>query len=134
MAYSGGTPEVERIPSCDYGGRAMKLGPSLAALVTLLAPRIAFATWSIVAVDAETGEVGVGAATCTVGVELVQGIVPGVGVLAAQAYTNLLARNAATRALRSGASLHLGVQNLDKKNFDIILSLQGFTVGYRKIE
>ncbi len=37
-------------------------------------------------------------------------------------------------ALRSGASLHLGVRSLDKKNFDIILSLQGFTVGYRKIE
>ena len=76
----------------------------LVALVTVLVPQIAFATWSVVAVDPETGEVGVGAATCTVGVELVQGLVPGVGVVAAQANTNLYARYAATRALREGAS------------------------------
>ncbi len=83
----------------------MRLGPSLAALVATLAPRIAFATWSVVAVDPDTREVGVGAATCTVAVELVQGLVPDVGVLAAQADTNLYARNAATRELRDGATL-----------------------------
>jgi uncharacterized Ntn-hydrolase superfamily protein len=61
-------------------------------------------TWSIVAVDPVTREVGVGAASCTVGVELVRGIVPGRGVLAAQASTNLVARNRATEALAAGAS------------------------------
>ncbi len=60
-------------------------------------------TWSIVAVDPVTREVGVGAATCTVGVELVRGIVPGRGVVAAQAYTNLHARNQAREALAAGA-------------------------------
>ncbi len=62
-------------------------------------------TWSIVAVDPVTREVGVGAATCTVGVEMVRGVVPGRGVVAAQAYTNLQARNAATRALAAGADI-----------------------------
>jgi len=61
-------------------------------------------TWSIVAVDPVTREVGVGAATCTVGVELVRGIVPGRGVVAAQASTNLAARNKAVEAIRAGAS------------------------------
>ena len=62
-------------------------------------------TWSIVAVDPETREVGVGAATCTIGVEMVRGIVPGVGVVAAQAFTNLYSRNQAVDALCSGGSL-----------------------------
>jgi uncharacterized Ntn-hydrolase superfamily protein len=62
-------------------------------------------TWSIVAVDPVTREVGVGAATCTVGVELVRGVVPGRGVLAAQASTNLHARNQAVAALRDGLGL-----------------------------
>lgn len=61
-------------------------------------------TWSIVAVDPVTREVGVAAATCTVGVELVRGVVPGRGVLAAQASTNLMARGEATKALAAGAS------------------------------
>ncbi len=61
-------------------------------------------TWSIVAVDPETREVGVGAATCTVGVEMVRGIVPGKGVVSAQAFTNLVSRNRAAEALAGGAS------------------------------
>lgn len=60
-------------------------------------------TWSIVAVDPVTREVGVGAATCTVGVELVRGVVPGRGVVAAQAMTNPQSRDAARRALAAGA-------------------------------
>ncbi len=62
-------------------------------------------TWSIVAVDPETREVGVGAATCTVGVEMVRGIVPGVGVVSAQASTNLYSRNQAVEALASMRSM-----------------------------
>jgi uncharacterized Ntn-hydrolase superfamily protein len=61
-------------------------------------------TWSIVAVDPETREVGVGAASCTVAVEIVRGIVPGLGVVTAQASTNLWARNEAIAAIARGAS------------------------------
>lgn len=60
-------------------------------------------TWSIVAVDPRTREVGVGAASCAIGVELVRGMVPGKGVVAAQAYTNLYARRQAVKALTAGA-------------------------------
>jgi uncharacterized Ntn-hydrolase superfamily protein len=61
-------------------------------------------TWSIVAVDPMTREVGVGAASCAVGVELVMGIVPGKGVVAAQAFTNLIARKQAVKAIAAGAT------------------------------
>lgn len=60
-------------------------------------------TWSIVAVDPATREVGVGAASCAVGVELVRGMVPGKGVCAAQAFTNLYARKHAVKAIAAGA-------------------------------
>ena len=50
----------------------------------LCVPPVA-ATWSIVAVDETTGEVGAAAATCTVGVELILGLVPGRGVVVAHA-------------------------------------------------
>jgi uncharacterized Ntn-hydrolase superfamily protein len=61
-------------------------------------------TWSIVAVDPVTREVGVGAATCTVGVEMVRGIVPNTGVVAAQAFSNLFSRNRAVETLAAGGS------------------------------
>jgi uncharacterized Ntn-hydrolase superfamily protein len=62
-------------------------------------------TWSIVAVDPVTREVGVAAATCTWGVETIRGVVPGRGVLAAQAMTNLRARDEAVKALAAGRSV-----------------------------
>ena len=61
-------------------------------------------TWSIVAVDPVTREVGVGAASCALGVELVLGMVPGKGVVSAQAYTNLYARKQAVKAIGDGAT------------------------------
>lgn len=67
-------------------------------------PEEAFATWSIVAVDPETREVGAAAATCTVGVEVIYGVVPGKGVILAQAATNLAARRRGTSMIASGAS------------------------------
>lgn len=45
-----------------------------------------------------------GAASCSVGVELVRGMVPGRGVVAAQAQTNLYARRQAVKAIARGAT------------------------------
>lgn len=59
-------------------------------------------TWSLVAVDPATRDVGVAAATCTVGVEMIRGVVPGRGAVAAQAEVNLHARNRAVKALAEG--------------------------------
>ncbi|MEE2674091.1 MAG: DUF1028 domain-containing protein [Myxococcota bacterium] len=61
-------------------------------------------TWSVVAVDPHTREVGVGAASCAIGVELIRGIVPGKGVVAAQAWGNLYARDQAVKAITRGAT------------------------------
>ena len=69
----------------------------------LCVPPVA-ATWSIVAVDETTGEVGAAAATCTVGVELILGLVPGRGVVVAQAATNFEARDRARELIAAGAS------------------------------
>jgi uncharacterized Ntn-hydrolase superfamily protein len=64
----------------------------------------AAATWSIVAVDAETREVGVAGASCIGGVEIIGGVVPGRGVIAAQAFANIEARDLAKRRFEAGAS------------------------------
>jgi uncharacterized Ntn-hydrolase superfamily protein len=84
-------------------------GPNRLALTSILvvllsvASRQAGATWSIVAVDPITREVGAAAATCTVGVELIYGGVPGRGVIVAQAATNLSARRRGVEMIAAGA-------------------------------
>lgn len=78
--------------------RHIGIAAAIAAFLGL-APASALATWSIVAVDAATGEVGAAAATCTVGVELILGLVPGKGVIVAQAATNFSARDEGMRLI-----------------------------------
>lgn len=78
------------------------LRATILAAVLSLAASPAFATWSIVAVDEDTGEVGAAAATCTVGVEMIYGLVPGKGAMVAQAATNLGARDHGVRMIRNG--------------------------------
>ena len=56
-------------------------------------PQYAAATWSIVAVDPYTGEVGLAAATCNPGINFIAAVVPGKGVVAAQAETSLRGRD-----------------------------------------
>ena len=65
-------------------------GLALAALLAMLAPSIAFATWSVIAVDMATGRIVIASATCVPrddeflkGVQAV--VVPGKGVAACQA-------------------------------------------------
>lgn len=81
---------------------------SLAAV--LLAPAAAHATWSIVAVDPETGQVGGINASCveapygTTLLPLALGIVPDVGALAAQAALNQTTRDLAVALLGDGVA------------------------------
>jgi uncharacterized Ntn-hydrolase superfamily protein len=60
------------------------------------------ATWSIVAVDSETGEVGLAAATCNPGIQFIAGVVPGSGVVAAQAETSFRGRDLAKELIGKG--------------------------------
>jgi len=71
-------------------------------LMAFAVARPAEATWSIVAVDPETREVGLAAAACSVGVQHIAAVVPGRGVIASQAATSLIGRNKARKWIAGG--------------------------------
>lgn len=81
-------------------------------------PREAGATWSIVAVDPVTREVGAAAATCTVGVEIIYGSVPGRGVIVAQAATNLSARRKGVEMIADGAGPQEVLSRIASEDFN----------------
>lgn len=86
------------------------------AVVSLFSPGASPATWSIVAVDAVTNEVGSAGASCTGFVAGIVGIAPGHGVIVAQARSNSQARARGVRMLLDGASpksIVAAVANLD---------------------
>jgi uncharacterized Ntn-hydrolase superfamily protein len=72
----------------------------------------AFATWSIVAVDPETREVGIAAASCSTGVRLIAGLVPGKGAVASQAGTSFLGRDVAMEMIDKGDRADIIVRKL----------------------
>jgi uncharacterized Ntn-hydrolase superfamily protein len=80
-----------------------RLASTVLALFVLDA-RLAGATWSIVATDPKTAEVGIAGASCTGEVEVIGGVVPGHGVIAAQAITNPVARQRGEELLAAGES------------------------------
>lgn len=103
-----------------------------AALVTaalLLAPRTASATWSITAVDPRTREVGIAGASCTPNVMGIAGVVPGRGVIAAQAMTNGAARQRGMEMLRAGASPAEIVRTVTDSTFDPVYVFQQYGVA-----
>ncbi len=83
----------------------------LTASVILVASP-AFATWSIVAVDPETREVGIAAASCSTGVRLIAGLVPGKGAVASQAATSFLGRDVAMEMIEEGERADIIVRKL----------------------
>jgi uncharacterized Ntn-hydrolase superfamily protein len=76
------------------------------AVVFFLAclPAKASATWSIIVLDRATGRIGVAAASCTSDVYGILGMVPGTGVLVAQATEHQPAMREALRLLRAGVA------------------------------
>lgn len=85
-------------------GRSQRLlRPGWIALVAaLVVAHDAGATWSIVAVDPGTGEVGLAAASCSVGVQHIAAVVPGKGAVAAQAATSRIGRETARDRIAAG--------------------------------
>jgi uncharacterized Ntn-hydrolase superfamily protein len=80
--------------------------PRLLALVlfaVVALPSAAHATWSVVAVDPVTGDVGVAGASCFPGVAVIASVVPGKGVVVAQGLTSDDGRDYASRMLREGS-------------------------------
>lgn len=75
----------------------------LAATVCFLSAPAAHATWSIVAVDPHTGEVGLAAASCSIGVPRIAALVPGKGAIVSQAATSSTGREKAQELVTEGA-------------------------------
>jgi uncharacterized Ntn-hydrolase superfamily protein len=99
----------------------------LAALLAL--PRPASATWSVTAVDPRTREVGIAGASCTPNVMGIAGVVPGRGVIAAQALTNGAARRRGMEMLRAGASPAEIVRTVTDSVFDPVYPMQQYGVA-----
>jgi uncharacterized Ntn-hydrolase superfamily protein len=92
------------------------LRTSLLVFCALMISSPALATWSIVAVDPETGEVGIAAASCSTGVRLIAGLVPGKGAVAAQAATSFLGRDVAMEMIADGDRADIIVQKLAEED------------------
>lgn len=74
----------------------------LAASLLMLGAPSAHATWSIVAVDPQTGEVGLASASCSIGVPRIAALVPGKGAIVSQAATSITGREKARELVAQG--------------------------------
>lgn len=70
--------------------------------LSLVLPSNAYATWSIVAVDRQTGETGIAGASCTSDVTGIASVVPGKGAIVVQAASNYFARVRGAGLIDSG--------------------------------
>lgn len=106
----------------------MFLNARLAALVCVvglfLSVQVAEATWSIVAVDPQTGEVGVAAASCSIGVPRIVAVVPGKGAIVSQAATSLTGREKARELVGQGEAATSVLAELEKPElYDGLLTI-----------
>jgi uncharacterized Ntn-hydrolase superfamily protein len=98
----------------------MQSRPALATVLFVAAACFsnpAGSTWSIVAVDPETGEVGLAAATCGLGVHFIAEAVPGAGVVAAQAATSFKGRDQARDWMDEGLGATEILERLSRPSF-----------------
>jgi uncharacterized Ntn-hydrolase superfamily protein/DNA-binding beta-propeller fold protein YncE len=96
----------------------MTLSRCSLALLLALWPVSASATWSIVAMDPQTRQVGAAGASCVEGVVRIAGLVPGKGAVASQASTNLDARDRAVERLEEGLTPDAILQEITGAAFD----------------
>jgi uncharacterized Ntn-hydrolase superfamily protein len=107
-----------------------RLALLLAALsLSLLFPNVCHATWSIVAVNPKTKEIGVAGASCTDFVFGIAGVVPGRGVIVAQAMSNMAAKRIGMKMLLEGASPQEIIAAIIKDEFDSNFSLQQYGIA-----
>jgi len=105
--YESGVLKVKKeIPGKRMDWRTTRIAVVSMALVLmpLLGPGRALATWSIVAVDPDTHEVGVAVASCVSGVSITPILVPGKGAFIAQAMSNLKSKDVAARLMANGST------------------------------
>jgi uncharacterized Ntn-hydrolase superfamily protein len=97
--------------------------------LALLSPGVCNATWSIVAVDPKTKEVGIAGASCTDFVFGIAGVAPGKGVIVAQAMSNMAAKRLGVKMLLEGASPQEIIAAITKPEFDLNFSLQQYGIA-----
>jgi uncharacterized Ntn-hydrolase superfamily protein len=92
----------------------------MAGLATLLAPRVAEATYSIVAADTRTHRTGGAGTSCLSGddVFIIHGVVPKVGTLHAQSLFNANALTEGRRELAAGVAPDQIILNVTSPSFD----------------
>jgi uncharacterized Ntn-hydrolase superfamily protein len=88
------------------------------ALVFAALPMCSWATWSVVAVDPKTGEVGAAGATCWPDVAQIVRLVPGKGIVVAQGLTSDEARDHAVKMLREGRTAQAIIDEITSKRVD----------------
>ncbi len=82
-----------------------KTGLSLLIVLTTLFSTPCYATWSIIAVDRQTGEIGIAGASCTFDVSGIASIIPGKGAIVVQAASSYMARMKGVELMGNGATL-----------------------------
>lgn len=88
----------------------------------------AYATWTVAAVDPDTGEVGVAGATCGPMVWMVAEVAPGEGAVAAQYDTSLSGKRAIAEALSEGATPERALERATDPAEDGRLALRQYGV------
>lgn len=88
------------------------------ALLFAALPMCSWATWSVVAVDPKTGEVGAAGATCWPDVAVIARLVPGKGVVVAQGLTSDEGRDHAVKMLREGRAAQAIIDEITSKQVD----------------
>jgi uncharacterized Ntn-hydrolase superfamily protein len=113
------------------GGPAGFAWPLLAAGAVLGTPRLADATYSIVAVDTATREVGGAGTSCLDGsnVYVIYGSVPGAGVVHAQATFSQAGRDRAVELLRQGTAPDEILASITAGSFDRNASVRQYAIA-----
>ena len=94
-----------------------KVAITLLILVATLFSSPCYATWSIIAVDRNTGEIGIVGASCTFDVSGITSIVPGRGAIVVQAGSSYFARMKGVELMEKGETLEEMLEAMMKDEF-----------------
>ncbi|GAB5381246.1 MAG: hypothetical protein Alis3KO_16990 [Aliiglaciecola sp.] len=75
------------------------------------------ATWSIIAVDRDKGDIGIAGASCTFDVSGIASVIPGKGAIVVQAASNYFARMQGVKMMREEASVEKILESMKQENF-----------------
>ena len=107
----------------------MRCLAAIALIAAVALPAPGRATWSIVAVDPRTGEVGSAGASCTPFVAGIARLVPGRGAVVAQAASNMAAKGQAAELIEAGRGAKSIIAVITAPGFDPSFSEQQYGVA-----